>query len=240
MWRPWGAYGVAQRTSDQQSEFGAGAEDGVIAPTSANNAAVAGAWIPALVFGVPGDAVTAIVLGALMVYDIKPGPQIFETSGPLVTQLLWIACITQFLLVPAGLLGLAGFRVILKLPRRHIMGGVVIFSIVGAYAIRNSMFDVYVMIAAGALGWFLESQRAPVAPARPGLDPRAYDRGGVAQRVDRQRWQLLALPHSPDLYRADCRAGPLPRCPGSPSLDETPNPQCHSRIRDAVADAARF
>lgn len=165
----WGAYGVAQRTSSQRRKFGEGAEDGVLAPTSANNAAVAGAWIPALVFGVPGDAVTAIVLGALMVYNIKPGPQIFETSGPLVQQLLAIACFTQLLLIPAGLLGLFGFRLILKLPQRHIMTGVAIFSIVGAYAIRNSMFDVYVMILAGVLGWFMESQRAPVAPLVLGL-----------------------------------------------------------------------
>ncbi|MCA9177064.1 MAG: tripartite tricarboxylate transporter permease [Planctomycetales bacterium] len=165
----WGAYGIAERMSNDEEEFGAGAIDGVVAPTSANNAAVAGAWIPALVFGVPGDAVTAIVLGALMVYNIKPGPQIFETSGPLVRQLLLIAFITQLLLIPAGLVGLRAFQTILRLPRRHVLAGVLVFSVVGSYAIRSSLFDVYVMIAAGALGWFLESQRVPLAPLVLGL-----------------------------------------------------------------------
>ena len=165
----WGAYGIAQRTSSERDDFGTGTADGVIAPTSANNAAVAGAWIPALVFGVPGDAVTAIVLGAMKVYDIKPGPQIFETSGPIVRQLLWIAFFTQLLLIPAGLIGLRVFQTILNLPRRYIMTGVLVFSVVGAFAIRNTLFDVYVMIAAGVLGWFLESQKVPVAPLVLGL-----------------------------------------------------------------------
>lgn len=165
----WGAYGLAQRLSDQRDEFGKGAVDGIVAPTSANNAAVAGAWIPALVFGVPGDAVTAIVLGAMMVYDIKPGPQVFESSGPLVKQLLAIALITQLLLIPAGLAGLHVFQLVLRLPRRYIMAGVTVFSLVGAFALRRSLFDVYVMIGAGLLGWFLESRRVPVAPLVLGL-----------------------------------------------------------------------
>ena len=70
----WAAYGLAKKTSRRPDTFGQGNEEGVIAPTSANNAAVGGAWIPALVFGIPGDAVTAIVLGALIMYDLTPGP----------------------------------------------------------------------------------------------------------------------------------------------------------------------
>jgi TctA family transporter len=165
----WGAYGVAQRTSREPERFGEGIEEGVIAPTSANNAAVGGAWIPALVFGVPGDAVTAIVLPAMMVYNVKPGPRIFIESGDVMQQLFAIALLTQILLLPAGMLGLRAFRLVLSLPRAYILTGVMVFSVVGSFAVRQSMFDVYVMLAAGLLGWFLESRQVPVAPVVLGL-----------------------------------------------------------------------
>ena len=121
----WGSYGLAQKTSQEPERFGKGSEEGVIAPTSANNAAVAGAWIPALVFGIPGDAVTAIVLGALMVYDIKPGPMVFEQSGGQVQAIFMIALITQCLLLPAGWIGIRTFDRLLKCPRRFILTAVV-------------------------------------------------------------------------------------------------------------------
>ncbi len=165
----WGAYGIAQKTSKYPEKFGTGTAEGVIAPTSANNAAVGGAWIPALVFGVPGDAVTAIVLGALMMYEIKPGPLIFEQSGHQVHAIFMIALVTQFLLLPAGLLGIKAFGVILRLPRSMVMVAVVLFSVVGSYALYNSMFDVYVMFAFGLVGFFMESRQVPLAPMILGL-----------------------------------------------------------------------
>jgi TctA family transporter len=165
----WGAYGIARKTSRRPDEFGTGSEEGVVAPTSANNAAVAGAWIPALVFGVPGDAVTAIVLGALIMYGITPGPNIFQDSGEQVQQLFAIAVITQFLLLPAGYLGIKAFSVMLRLPRAVVLSAVVLFSVVGAYAVNNNMFDVYVMVAFGLLGFFLESRGVPMPPLVLGL-----------------------------------------------------------------------
>jgi putative tricarboxylic transport membrane protein len=165
----WGAYGLAQKTSRNKDAFGTGIVEGVIAPTSANNAAVAGAWIPALVFGVPGDAVTAIVLGAMMMYNITPGPQLFEQGGDQVQAIFAIAFITQLLLLPAGFLGIRAFGLILRLPRRLILVAVVVFSVVGAYALRNSWFDVYVMAGFGLVGFFLESRRVPLAPLILGM-----------------------------------------------------------------------
>ena len=165
----WGAYGIAQKTSKNGDRFGTGIIEGVVAPTSANNAAIAGAWIPALVFGVPGDAVTAIVLGALMMYEIRPGPQIFQESGDQVRAIFAVALITQFLLIVAGLAGIKAFGWILRLPRGIVMTAVVVFSVVGAYSLRNSMFDVYVMLTFGMVGYFLESHRVPLAPMILGL-----------------------------------------------------------------------
>lgn len=164
----WASYGLAQKTSSDPDEFGNGSIEGVIAPTSANNAAVAGAWIPALVFGVPGDAVTAIVLGAMTMYNIIPGPALFE-EGTQVRSIFSIALVTQLLLLPAGLVGIYAFGWMLRLPRRFVLVAVVVFSVVGAFAINNSMFDVFVMIAFGLIGFFLESQRVPLAPLILGL-----------------------------------------------------------------------
>ncbi len=164
----WGAYGFAKVTSRNPEQLGTGAIEGVVAPTSANNAAVAGAWIPALVFGIPGDAVTAIVLGAMMMYNITPGPQLFE-SGTQVQAIFLIALVTQVLLLPAGLLGIKAFGWILRLPRRLVLTAVMVFSVVGAFAIRNSLFDIYVMFAFGLIGFFLEAKKVPLAPVILGL-----------------------------------------------------------------------
>jgi len=165
----WAAYGTAQRMSKEPEKFGTGVVEGVVAPTSANNGAVAGAWIPALVFGVPGDAVTAIVLGALLMYGIEIGPHVFENSGPQIQSIFAIALITQILLLPAGLLGIWAFSFVMRLPRRTVLVAVMLFSVVGAYAINNDLNDVYMMALFGVLGFFLESQRVPPAPLILGL-----------------------------------------------------------------------
>jgi TctA family transporter len=165
----WAAYGMEQRTSKRGKNFGRGEIAGVIAPTSANNAAVGGAWIPALVFGIPGDAVTAIVLGAFMMYEIRPGPLIFQQSPDQINAIFLIAVITQLMLIPCGYLGLRTFGWLLKMPRSIVLTAVLIFSVVGSFSLRNSMFDVYVMAAFGLVGYFLEAKRMPLAPLILGL-----------------------------------------------------------------------
>jgi TctA family transporter len=165
----WCAYGLAQRTSRQGGEFGRGAVEGVIAPTSANNAAVAGAWIPALVLGIPGDSVTAIVLGALLMYHIRPGPLIFEQQAEQVRHLLWIAAGTQLLLLPVGYAGIRAFSWMLRLPRSTVLAGVVVFCVLGSYAVNSRLWDVGVMIGFGLLGVLLEAWRVPLGPLILGM-----------------------------------------------------------------------
>ncbi len=165
----WASYGLAQRISREPESFGKGAIEGVIAPTSANNAAVAGAWIPALVFGIPGDAVTAIVLGALMMYNITPGPEIFTRHASEVQSIFAIGLLTQVLLLVAGYAGIRAYGGIMRLPRRIIMSGVVVFSVVGAYSLGNRFFDVWVMLGAGVLGFFLDRNRVPLSPLILGM-----------------------------------------------------------------------
>jgi putative tricarboxylic transport membrane protein len=166
----WGAYGLAKKTSKTPEKFGNGTEEGVIAPTSANNAAVAGAWIPALVFGIPGDAVTAIVLGAMLMYDLQPGPKFFAPeNADQMRTIFSIAMGTQFLLLVAGYCGIRVFRWVLRLPRSAVLTVVVVFSVVGSYSLNNRMFDVYVMVVAGVVGYFLDAKKVPLAPLILGL-----------------------------------------------------------------------
>ncbi len=165
----WVAYGVSKKASREPEKFGSGSEEGVIAPTSANNAGLAGAWIPALVFGIPGDAVTAIVVGAMLMYGLRPGPLIFEQSREIVDSIFMIAVVTQILLIGAGLLGIRAFSRILRLPRNAVMVIVLLFSAVGSFALENSFFDIYVMIAFGIIGFYMEKNDVPLPPLILGL-----------------------------------------------------------------------
>ncbi len=165
----WASYGLAQKTSSEPEKFGSGSIEGVVAPTSANNAAVGGAWIPALVFGVPGDSVTAIVLGALLMHGIQPGPGLFEHNAEQLHRLFAIAALTQILLIPAGWLGIQAFGWMMRLPRSLVLSAVVVFSFVGAYAFEQDMFDVYIVAVFGVLGYWMDRMRAPVAPLILGM-----------------------------------------------------------------------
>ena len=199
----WGAYGMAKKTHGRSEAFGKGSVSGVVGPSSANNAAVAGAWIPALVFGIPGDAVTAIVLGAFLMYGLRPGPFIFEEEPERMGQILTIAAVTQLLLIPAGMLGLRVFRTMMRAPRAAILTGVVVFSVVGSYALRRSLSDVWIMVAFGVLGWALERRRVPLAPLILGLilGPQIEEnfRAGLI-KSDGSLWPFFTRPISAVLF----------------------------------------
>lgn len=165
----WVSYGMAKKVSKRSSEFGTGIEEGVIAPTSANNSALGGTWIPALVFGIPGDTVTAIVLGAMMMYGLKPGPLIFQQNAYLVNQIFSVAIVSQFFLLLIGWLGIRIYTQVFKFPRNVVLVGIIIFSVVGSYALRSSLFDVTIMLFFGILGYVMEICGIPLPPLILGL-----------------------------------------------------------------------
>ncbi len=161
----WVAYGVAKRNSKTPEKFGTGIEEGVIAPTSANNAGVAGAWIPALALGIPGDSITAIILGAAMIYGLRPGPLMFEgASGELVRGIFAIGIMTQIMLIPIGFLAIRAFSKIFRLPNSVIMPMILLFCILGSYDLNFNMFDVGLMFAFGLLGFYMERNKIPLPP----------------------------------------------------------------------------
>ncbi len=165
----WVAYGAAKRTSRRSAEYGSGCEEGVIAPTSANNAAIGGTWIPALVFGVPGDSITAIVLGAMLMYGLTPGPLVFKNDRVLVDEIFAVAVVSQFILLGVGYLGIKGFRFIFRASRNIILAGVMVFSAIGAFALNNDVFDIGVVLVFGIVGFLMEKVEMPLAPLILGL-----------------------------------------------------------------------
>ncbi|HOV38464.1 MAG TPA: tripartite tricarboxylate transporter permease [Spirochaetales bacterium] len=165
----WVSYGMAKKTSKKPETFGSGSEEGVIAPTTANNAALGGTWIPALVFGIPGDSITAIVLGAMMMYGLKPGPLVFQGDRVLVNQIFTVAVISQFFLLILGYLGIRAFTWFFKFPRNIVLAGITIFSLIGAYAMRSSVFDIGIVLVFGILGYLMERVTIPLPPFILGL-----------------------------------------------------------------------
>lgn len=165
----WVAYGFAKKTSKHPELFGTGHEEGVIAPTTANNAALGGTWIPALVFGIPGDTITAIVLGAMLMYGLKPGPLVFTNNKELINQIFAVALSSQVFVVILGFFGIKAFSYFFKAPRNVVLAGITVFSLIGAYAIRSSTFDVLIVIIFGIIGYFMEKVEMPLSPLILGL-----------------------------------------------------------------------
>jgi TctA family transporter len=165
----WVAYGLAKKTSKTPDKFGTGCEEGVVAPTTANNAALGGTWIPALVFGIPGDTITAIVLGAMLMYGLKPGPLVFRDNKELVNQIFAVALVSQVFLLALGYLGIKAFAWMFKFPRNVVLAGITVFSLVGAFAMRANVFDVFLVLLFGIVGFFMEKADVPLSPFILGL-----------------------------------------------------------------------
>jgi len=159
------AYDQAKRTTKKPTRpFGQGAYEGLVAPESANNAAVGGAFIPMLTLGIPGDAVTAVIIGALYVHGLKPGPMLMIETPHLFWFIVGALVLANAFLLPIGLTGIKVMARIMSVPRAVLIPCIILLSVVGTYAIQNSMTDVYWMFAFGILGYFLKAYNFPVGP----------------------------------------------------------------------------
>ncbi|MEJ8569915.1 tripartite tricarboxylate transporter permease [Microbaculum marinum] len=165
----WVAYALAKQTSRKPDLYGKGSLEGIVASTSANNAAVSGAWVPALVFGIPGDAVTAIAIGVLFIKGLNPGPTIFINNPEVIDAVLISFLLANLLLIPLGFMFIKVARHVLRVPSGVLSPFILILSILGAFAINNTLFDVGVMLLAGVIAYFMEENGIPIAPAILGL-----------------------------------------------------------------------
>ncbi|HSG69963.1 MAG TPA: tripartite tricarboxylate transporter permease, partial [Planctomycetaceae bacterium] len=167
----WISYSISKKMSPTPEEYGKGSIDSIADASSANNSSLAGAWIPALVLGIPGDSVTAILIGVLMMKNITPGPEIFldPKQTTLVYSIYLSFIVANLLLIPLGYLGIRASRWILRVPRRILLPVILLFCIVGSYSISGSQFDVLLMLAFGLLGFLLEHYRFPLGPVVLGI-----------------------------------------------------------------------
>ncbi len=165
----WVSMAVAKRWSKKPADGEGASLDGFAEATTANNSALAGAWIPALVFGIPGDSVTAIVIGVLMMKNIKPGPEIFEKQAVLVYSLYLIFILANLVLIPIGLLAIKAGGFVVRVPQRVLLPLILLACVLGAYAISERSFDIWVMLAMGVLGFVLERRRVPIGPVVLGI-----------------------------------------------------------------------
>ena len=164
------AYDHARRTVKKPSRpFGQGAYEGLIAPESANNAAVGGAYIPMLTLGIPGDAVTAIIIGALYIHGLKPGPLLMVETPHLFWFTVGNLFLSNIFLLIFGLTGIRIFAKMVELPKGILIPAIIVLSVVGTYAIKNSMTDVYWMIGFGVFGYVLKMYGFQVGPAILGI-----------------------------------------------------------------------
>jgi putative tricarboxylic transport membrane protein len=164
------AYDQAKRTvRNPEVPFGEGAIEGIIAPETANNAAIGGAFIPMLTLGIPGDAVTAVLIGALTIHGLRPGPTLMNDTPDLfyfIVSCLAFGCV--FLLL-FGLTGIRLFAKIVEIPKGILMPLITILSVVGAYAINNNLYDIFWMLGFGLLGFLLKKFDYPIGPVVLGV-----------------------------------------------------------------------
>ncbi len=163
------SYGEAKRTSKEADMFGKGSIDGIMAPESANNAAVGGSFVPLLSLGIPGSATSAIIFGALTVHGLIPGPKLFSEHADIVYALMIGLFLSTILMVIVGLGGVKIFSRILVIKIRYIIPAVLAFSVIGAYSARNSVYDIGVAIAFGLIGFLFKRNQIPIAPSVLGM-----------------------------------------------------------------------
>jgi putative tricarboxylic transport membrane protein len=162
------AYGDA-KASDKEGTFGKGDPRGIIAPESANNAAVGGSLVPLLSLGIPGSATSAIMFGAITIHGMVPGQSLFTEHASVVYTFLIGMFLVAFFMIVLGVTGIPFFSKIVKIKMTHIIPVVILFSLIGAYSVNNSVNDVLVAVILGILGVLFAKLEIPTTPVVLGL-----------------------------------------------------------------------
>jgi TctA family transporter len=165
----WVSYAMAKRFSKEPEKFGTGHVEGVVESTAANNSALGGAWIPALVFGIPGDSITAVVIGVLYMKGMNPGPTVFLQNPQFIYAVFIIFVLANLLMLPLGWAAMKAAGKLLRAPRTLLLPVILLFCIVGSFAITNSPYGIVLMLIFGVIGWLMEENGIPVAPLVLGL-----------------------------------------------------------------------
>ena len=187
------AYDHAKRvTKNPEVPFGEGAMEWLVAPETANNAAVGGAFIPMMTLGIPGDAVTAIMIGALFIHGLNPGPMLMIDQPDMFWFIVGALMTANVFMLIFGLTGIKIFTKIVEMPRSIIIPLILLLSIVGAYAVNNSITDVYWMLCFGVFGYFMRHYGYPLGPVILGV---------ILSRLLDDNWRRAIISEREDLGR---------------------------------------
>ena len=219
------AYSETKRHSKHPELFGKGTLEGIAATESANNAVTGGALIPLLTLGVPGDVVTAIMLGALMIQGMTPGPLLFQEQGTLVYSIFIALFVSNVFMLLLGYYAVRLFAKVVLIPGGILMPLVTTLCVVGGYALNNSNFDLAVMAGFGLLGYIMTKARFPLAPLAPRHDPLRDHRNQLPQGAQHLQSGFLRILH-PSCLRGVPRHQPLhPVQPALEGMEEVPRRQ---------------
>ncbi|ABV34010.1 MULTISPECIES: tripartite tricarboxylate transporter permease [Pseudothermotoga] len=187
------AYNELRRWSKNKEKFGQGALEGVAVCETTNNAVTGGAMVPALSLGIPGDAVTAVMLGALILIGVRPGPLLFTEHPDIVYTLFAGWFIIQFLMLIVGFASVLVAPNILKVPDEILMPIVMVLCIVGSFSLRNNIYDVMVALAFGVIGYLMRKARFPLPPLVLGLilGPQAEQNLNRALLTSKNDWLII-------------------------------------------------
>lgn len=158
------AYGIEKQVSKRGDQFGTGIEEGLAAPEAAKNATTGAAMIPLLTLGIPGSAATAIMLAAMMLHGVNPGPLLFIMDPTMVYTIFAAMIIANVLMIFAGIGVAQMFSTLMRTPPAILAAFIIVLSLIGAFGVRNNIFDVYVCIVFGIIGWGMKRVGFPPAP----------------------------------------------------------------------------
>jgi putative tricarboxylic transport membrane protein len=163
------AYSAAKNASKNPEKFGTGCEEGIVASETANNATIGGAFIPLLTLGIPGSVIAAILMGAMILHDVVPGPLLFKKEPELVYGIMAVVFTANLVMFLLMLFASYGIAKLVEVPKSLLIPVILVFCIIGTFALNNRFFDVWIMFGFGLFGFLLEKLKVPLGPFIIGL-----------------------------------------------------------------------
>ena len=193
----WMAYNEAKRSSKHPELYGKGSSEGVIACEASNNAVTGGAMIPLTTLGIPGDSVTAILLGAFIMKGITPGPMMYVTELPTVYRVFAALMLANLCMLVVGCLGVRFFAKIVSVEKKMLYPIILVISLLGAFSINKNAFDVGVCVAFGIIGWLMNKYEFPLSPILLALILGPMCEKNFVRYMNIQRGNFFAITTSP-------------------------------------------
>jgi TctA family transporter len=159
----WVSYAMSKKFSKEPEKFGTGHPEGLVEAGASNNASLASGWVPSLLFGIPGDTITAIAIGVLYMKGLNPGPTLFTERASSMYALYIIFIMANIIMIPLGILMIRAASTVLRAPRSAVMPVILLLCAVGSFATGNNLFAVLLVALFGVLGFVMEKNGYPVA-----------------------------------------------------------------------------